>query len=69
MGEQYNIRYLTHREIDKAKWDYRVSSSSNGLIYAYSYYLDTMSKNWDALVLNDYEAIMPLVWNKKNRGY
>jgi hypothetical protein len=24
-----------------------------------------MAKNWDALVLNDYEAIMPLTWNKK----
>ncbi len=69
MGEQYNIRYLTHKEIDKAKWDYRISNSSNGLIYPYSFYLDTMSKNWDALVLNDYEAIMPLAWNKKYRVY
>lgn len=24
-----------------------------------------MSKNWDALILNDYEIIMPLTWNKK----
>lgn len=24
-----------------------------------------MAKNWDALVLNDYEAVMPLTWNKK----
>jgi hypothetical protein len=24
-----------------------------------------MSKNWDALVLNDYEAVMPLTWNRK----
>lgn len=65
MGEKYNIRHLTNREIDKVKWDYRISNSGNGLIYAYSYYLDTMSKNWDALVLNEYEVIMPLTWNKK----
>lgn len=24
-----------------------------------------MSKNWDALILNDYDAVMPLTWNKK----
>ena len=24
-----------------------------------------MSRNWDALVMNDYEAVMPLPWNKK----
>jgi hypothetical protein len=24
-----------------------------------------MAKNWDALVLNDYEAVLPLTWNKK----
>ena len=24
-----------------------------------------MAKNWDALVLNDYEAVMPLTWNRK----
>ena len=24
-----------------------------------------MAKHWDALVLNDYEAVMPLTWNKK----
>ena len=37
----------------------------NGLIYAYSFYLDTMAKHWDAFILNDYEAVMPLTWNKK----
>ena len=37
----------------------------NGLIYAESAYLDHMSANWDALVLNDYEAVMPLTWKKK----
>lgn len=59
------INYLTYQQIDKLKWDTCIDSAPNGLIYAYSVYLDTMSKNWDALVLNDYEAVMPLLWNKK----
>ena len=59
------INYLTYQQIDKVKWDACIKEASNGLIYGYSFYLDTMSKNWDALVLNDYEAVMPLTWNKK----
>ncbi|MEP6582656.1 MAG: hypothetical protein ABJA90_00255 [Ginsengibacter sp.] len=60
-----NILYLRQEEIDKAKWDYCIDTSSDGLIYAYSFYLDSMCKNWDALILGDYELIMPLTWNKK----
>ena len=63
------IQYIQNKEINKAKWDDSITESSNGLIYAYSWYLDTMSKNWDALVLNDYEAVLPLTWNKKYGVY
>ena len=59
------IKYISHAEIDKQKWDDCVQHAGNGLIYAYSWYLDAMTDHWDALVLNDYEAIMPLTWNKK----
>jgi len=59
------MRYLQHHDIDKSKWDECIRSASNGLIYAYSFYLDHMSKHWDALVLDDYAAVMPLTWNKK----
>lgn len=66
-GDQ--IKYLQHNEIDKAKWDACVEQASNGLIYAYSFYLDSMSKHWDALVLKGYEAVMPLTWNRKYSFY
>jgi hypothetical protein len=62
-GDQ--IRYLQQQEIDKEKWNACITNAANGLIYAYSFYLDHMARHWDALVLNDYEAIMPLTWNKK----
>ncbi len=65
MSEPLQIQYLTNRKIDKVKWDDCISKAENGLIYAYSFYLDTMAKHWDALVLNDYEAVMPLTWNSK----
>jgi len=60
-----SIRYLTHKEIDKAKWDRCIDTAGNGLVYGYSFYLDHMACNWDALVLNDYKAVMPLTWNRK----
>src|SRR6185369_10170077 len=63
------IKYLQHTEIDKAKWDACITNAPNGLIYGYSFYLDCMATHWDALVLEDYEAVMPLTWNKKYGFY
>ncbi|MEO7983606.1 MAG: GNAT family N-acetyltransferase [Bacteroidota bacterium] len=65
MSELPDIQYLTRQEIDTIKWDDCIEKAGNGLIYGYSFYLDTFSKHWDALVLGDYEAVMPLTWNKK----
>ena len=60
-----HIEYLRHHEIDKQKWDGCIATADNGLIYGYSFYLDEMARHWDALVLGDYQVIMPLTWNKK----
>lgn len=60
-----SITYLTYPEIDKQKWDECIDHSQNRLIYAKSFYLDAMAKHWDGLVLNNYEAVMPLTWKKK----
>lgn len=58
------IRYLHRTELDTEKWNTCVNNA-NGLIYAQAIYLDTMADHWDALVLNDYEVVMPLPWRKK----
>ena len=65
MATGNTIQYLTRSEIASNKWDQCISRATNGRIYAYAVYLDTMSAHWDALVLNDYEAVMPLTWNSK----
>lgn len=65
MADTGNIQYISRQNIDTTKWDACIDNASNGLIYAYSFYLDHMARRWDALVLNDYEAVMPLTWNKK----
>lgn len=68
-SKQYDISYIKHELIIKDKWDNCIANAGNKLIYATSIYLDTMSKSWDALILNDYEAVMPLTYNKKYGVY
>jgi hypothetical protein len=65
MIKELPIRFVRRYEIDNLRWDQCISEADNGLIYAYSFYLDHMSKQWDALVLGNYEAVMPLTSNKK----
>jgi hypothetical protein len=69
MAEASQIKYLTNKEIDWNKWDACITNAPNGLIYAYSIYLSQMAKQCDALVLDDYDAVMPLTWNKKYGFY
>ena len=63
------LQYLPNEQIDRLKWDKSIFTAGNGLIYACSFYLDKMASHWDALVLNDYEMVMPLTWNKKYGFY
>jgi hypothetical protein len=65
MLRSFNIQYVPHHEIDKINWDNCIDKAGNGLIYGYSYYLDHMARHWDGLVLNNYQAVMPLTWNRK----
>jgi hypothetical protein len=60
-----NLQYLPRNQVDTGKWDRCIDTASNTLIYGYSWYLDGMARHWDALVWKDYEAVMPLTWNRK----
>lgn len=59
------LSYITYKNIDKEKWDTCIRNAANGLIYAESVYLDHMAAHWDAIIMNDYDAVMPLTWKKK----
>ena len=59
------ITYIEHKDIDFKKWDSCVANSLNRLIYGFSWYLDVVCNDWDALVYNDYEAVFPLPKRKK----
>jgi hypothetical protein len=59
------ITHLKHNEIDKGKWDNIISNSYNHMFYAYSWYLDIVSPDWEALIADNYEYLMPLPVKKK----
>lgn len=62
------ILYLKNDQIDKTKWDDTIYHSPQGRVYAYTWYLDCMSPNWDALVYEDYSAVFPLPWTENIPG-
>ena len=59
------IQYIAYNNLDYEKWDKCIIGSVNNSFYAKSWYLDIVCEQWDALVLNDYEAVMPLPKRKK----
>jgi len=60
-----SILYLKHNDIDQKKWDECILNSVNGNIYAWSWYLNLACPEWEALVCENYETVMPLPVRKK----
>lgn len=60
------IRRVKRNDIDLEKYSRCLAESVNYMIYAEFWYLDVLTnQQWDCFVLNDYEAIMPLPYQKK----
>lgn len=59
------ISYLQNNEVDKQKYNACIENAFQPKVYALSWYLDCVCSTWDLLILNDYEAVMPLPKKKK----
>lgn len=59
-----SISYIKYRDIDTGKWDKCIVQSFNASIYAFSWYLDILCEEWDALVEGNYISVMPLVTSR-----
>lgn len=62
------ITYLTHEKIDRKRWDDCIEHAVNGLVYAWSWYLDVVHPGWEALVEMDgdnYFSVMPITRKRK----
>jgi len=60
-----NVEYVTRRELDAALWDQALTVADNGPVYARSSYLDMLTDQWDALIMDNYRLIMPLPFRIK----
>lgn len=60
-----DIRLIRHDKIDDKKWDRCIRNSVNGTLYAYSWYLNMVSEQWEALVDGDYECVFPLPYRTR----
>jgi hypothetical protein len=54
------LKHLRNKSIDFKRWDNCIAQSKNHLTYAFSWYLNVVSPDWEALVSKDYEYVMPL---------
>ncbi len=60
------LRFVEHRNINLKTWDDCIALANPALVYAQSWYLDAMCDgHWNALILDDYRAVMPLPYLKK----
>ncbi|MBV9960872.1 MAG: GNAT family N-acetyltransferase [Parafilimonas sp.] len=60
-----HLQLLPSFQIDKEKWNDCLANSASPLIYSSASYLDQMTDNWDGIVGDDYDVIMPVPWRKK----
>jgi hypothetical protein len=54
------IVYLKHNEIDSEQWDNCIKDSPRVRPYAFSWYLDIMAPDWEALVDDEYDSVFPI---------
>lgn len=59
------IKFFHRKELDEVKYNDCILKSGQDLLYAYSWYLDIVVEDWGVLVLNDYQAVMPIPFRKK----
>ncbi|MFT4661932.1 MAG: hypothetical protein ACI8XB_002214 [Patiriisocius sp.] len=61
------IRLVKRSTLETEKYDSCIAHSQNPRIYAFSWYLDVLTEDWDVLVLGDYQSVMPLPYLRLKR--
>lgn len=54
------IRFVKKNQIDQDKYNQCIANALQTRIYAHTWYLDVVANDWSALILDDYDAVMPL---------
>lgn len=59
------IQLIKQNDLDWDAWDACINQDPSGHFYPFHWYLDMVARQWDALVLGDYELVLPLVHRRK----
>jgi len=62
------INRISREDIDKNKWNSCIHFANNGNVCGYIWYLDAITKDWEALIEEDYGTVFPLIWKKNWLG-
>lgn len=62
-------RYVPFDEIEKNKWNGTVHYAPNGNVYGYYWYMKSVYKQWDAIVEEDYQSVLPILPRSKAEIY
>lgn len=60
-----DLQLIRNHEINLIKWDNCINNAHNGSIYGFSWYLDIVCDDWQAVIQRDYEAVMPLLVKRR----
>jgi hypothetical protein len=61
-----SLHFVPHQNIDFSKWDHCLACAYNSRPYGFSALLNAAcGTQWDAIILGDYDAVMPLPYHRK----
>jgi len=60
------FKVIPFKEIDKNKWNGTVHYALNGNVFGYFWYLKAVIGEWDAIVEEDYQSVMPVLTKPLN---
>jgi hypothetical protein len=61
----HTLKIIENKAIDRAKWDSLLLANPNSFPYSLSWYLDIVSPNWKAMIIDDYAYALALPHRKK----
>lgn len=59
------IQQVSRQELDESKYNDCIENAKFSKIFGFSWYLDAVVDQWMVLMINDYEAVMPIPYKKK----
>jgi len=59
------MKLVSRNNIDVKKWDNAIAKSSIENVFLYAWYLDSVCKEWSALITENYKTILPIPFTKK----